>query len=104
MSTLSHSSNILSRAREAGSPLKAAARARQEGHPRTLYDMIYSTSGKTDGILLRQGGSGTPQYFSIVFTPFHATLFLLCNSHGVLGLCWLFHQYIFCDIFQNTEL
>ncbi len=55
---------ILSHAREAGSPLKAAAQPRQEGHPRT----VYSTSGKTDGILLRQGGSGTPQY--VVYSNF----------------------------------
>ena len=60
-----HEINILSHAREAGSPLKAAAQAPTRGTPQDPYThltTIYSTSGKIDGILLRQGGSGTPQY------------------------------------------
>ncbi len=45
---------------------------------------IYSTSGKTNGILLRQGGSGTPQYI-IHVSQAKLGPFL---SRGLLKIIW----------------
>ncbi len=64
--------NILLCAREAVSPVKPAATVPTRHGPRTLQSIreggllskIDKTLGQRDIVLLRQGGSGTPQYIS----------------------------------------